>query len=266
MRIAHISDLHLLEPDVRRRTLRERVRLGYLSLFRPIDADARIRHAVRALASARAKGFDHLVISGDLTEDGGQAQFEELARVLSESRIDPYKITLVPGNHDTYEGPREFARALEGPLRAYAAASGGRPGKVIDLADVVLLPVSTAVHQHWAYSWGHIDSEGFEGLERRATDPGIAKRPVVVVQHHAPMRHPIAALQWIDGLRGYHRLLALLSKLRGVQVLHGHLHRAITRVLDIGGVSRVFGAPAVVEDDEPRVRVYETRGGVIVAA
>ncbi len=266
MRIAHLSDLHLLEPDVRRRSLRDRVRLGYLSLFRPIDAEARIRRAVRALERAKQQGFDHLVISGDLTEDGGQEQFEELARVLGESRIDPYKVTLVPGNHDTYDGPREFARALEGPLRPYAEASGGHAGKVIDLGEAVLLPLNTAVHQHWAYSWGHIDSEGFEGLERRATDPGIAKRAVVVVQHHAPTRHPIAALQWIDGLRGYSRLLALLSKLRGVQVLHGHLHRAMTRVLEMGGISRIFGAPAVVEDDEPRVRVYETRGGVIVAA
>jgi 3',5'-cyclic AMP phosphodiesterase CpdA len=265
MRIAHLSDLHLLEPDVKRRTIRERVRLGYLSLFRPIDAEARIRRAVRALERARQQGFDHLVISGDLTEDGGQLQFEELARVLAESRVDPYKVTLVPGNHDAYDGANAFARALEGPLRPYAEASGGRPGKVIDLGDAVLLPVSTAVHQHWAYSWGHIDSEGFEGLERRATDPGIAKRAVVVVQHHAPTRHPIAALQWIDGLRGYGRLLALLSKFRGVQVLHGHLHRAMTRVLEIGGVSRIFGAPAVVEDDEPRVRIYETRRGLIVA-
>jgi len=266
MRIAHLSDLHLLEPDVRRRSLRDRVRLGYLSLFRPIDAEARIRRAVRALERAKQQGFDHLVISGDLTEDGGREQFEELARVLSESRIDPYKVTLVPGNHDAYDGPREFARALEGPLRPYAEASGSHAGKVIDLGEAVLLPLSTAVHQHWAYSWGHIDSEGFEGLERRATDPGIAKRAVVVVQHHAPTRHPVAALQWIDGLRGYGRLLALLSKFRGVQVLHGHLHRAMTRVLEIGGISRIFGAPAVVEDDEPRVRLYETRGGIIVAA
>ncbi len=266
MRIAHLSDLHLLEPDVGKRTLRDRVRLGYLSLFRPIDAEARVRRAVRALTSARERGFDHLVISGDLTEDGGQLQFEELAHVLSESQIDPDKVTLVPGNHDAYEGPKEFARALEGPLRPYAAGAGSHAGKVIDLGDAVLLPLSTAVHQHWAYSFGHIDAEGYEGLERRATDPGLSKRALIVVQHHAPTRHPIAALQWIDGLRGYNRLLTLLAKLRDVQVLHGHLHRAMTRVLEIGGVSRIFGAPAVVEDDEPRVRIYETRGGVIVAA
>ncbi|HEX9296403.1 MAG TPA: metallophosphoesterase [Polyangiaceae bacterium] len=266
MRIAHISDLHLLEPDVGRRSFCERVRLRYLSLLRPLDAEARVRRAGRALRRAREQGFDHLVISGDLTEDGYKGQFEQLARVLSESGIDPYKVTLVPGNHDAYGDPREFTRALQGPLRAYAPSSGGVAGKVIDLGDAILLPVNTAVHQHWASSWGIIDSEGYEGLEKRASDPGIARRAVVVVQHHAPMPHPIAALQWVDGLRGYRRLLALLSKLRGVQVLHGHLHTAITRVLEMGGISRIFGAPAVVEDAEPRVRLYETRGNVIVAA
>jgi 3',5'-cyclic AMP phosphodiesterase CpdA len=266
MRIAHLSDLHLLEPHVERRSLCDRIRLGYLSLLRPIDAAARIRRAKGALARAREQGFDHLVISGDLTEDGGAAQFEELARVLSESRIDPYKITLVPGNHDAYSDPRELARAFEGPLRPYAPSSAALGVKVIDLGDTVLLPVSTAVHQHWASSWGYIEDAGFEQLEKRASDPDISKRAVVVVQHHAPMRHPIAALQWVDGLRGYSRLLALLGKVRGVQVLHGHLHRAITRVLEMGGISRIFGAPAVVEDDEPRVRFYETRRGVIVPA
>jgi hypothetical protein len=54
--------------------------------------------------------------------------------------------------------------------------------------------------------------------------------------------------------------------LRGVQVLHGHLHTAVTRVLEMGGITRIFGAPAVVEDEAPRVRIYETRGGVIVPA
>jgi Icc-related predicted phosphoesterase len=266
MRLAHLSDLHLLEPNVDRRSLRDRVRLGYLSLFRPLDVAARMRRARNALERAKALGFDHLVISGDLTEDGTAPQFEQLAFVLAESRIDPYKVTLVPGNHDAYCDRAAFARALDGPLRPYAPGSGGLAGKVIDLGDAVLLPISTAVHQHWAYSSGHIEGAIYDGIDKRASDPGLAKGAVIVVQHHAPMRHPIAAMQWVDGLRGYQRLLALLAKLRGVQVLHGHLHTAVTRVLELGGMTRIFGAPAVVEDDEPRVRIYETRGGIIVAA
>jgi 3',5'-cyclic AMP phosphodiesterase CpdA len=266
MRIAHLSDFHLLEPDVGRRQVLERIRLGYLSLFRPIDGQARVQRAMRALANACERGFDHLVISGDLTEDGTPEQFEEVGRVLVESRINPSKVTLVPGNHDAYADRRAFERALEGPLRPFAQTSGGAPGQVVDLGELILLPVSTAVYQHWAWSAGHIDRERFEGLEKRAGDPGITKRAVAVVQHHAPNPHRFAAMQWADGLRGHARLLALLGKIRNLQLLHGHLHRAITRVLALGGISQVFGAPAVVEDGEPRVRIYETRAGIIVPA
>jgi hypothetical protein len=49
--------------------------------------------------------------------------------------------------------------------------------------------------------------------------------------------------------------------------MHGHLHRAVDRAL-LGLRTRIFGAPALVEDDDdtPRVRLYEVRAGVIECA
>jgi 3',5'-cyclic-AMP phosphodiesterase len=268
MRLAHISDLHLLEPDARRekRSVHQRIRLSYLSLMRPLDAAARFERARRALLAAREGGFDHLVLSGDLTEDGEPGQFAELARVLAESGVAPDKVTLVPGNHDAYCDFDGWSRALEGPLAPYAATSSGPPGRVIDLGEAVILPISTAVHQHWASSWGSIEGPEWDALERRTGDPGLLKRALLLVQHHAPLPHVFAPLQWVDGLRGYGRQLALLARRRTLQVLHGHLHRAITRVLELGGITRVFGATAVVEDSKPRVRFYKTAGGIIVPA
>ena len=121
------------------------------------------------------------------------------------------------------------------------------------------------MHQHWSSSWGSITDRDFEAIERRTLDTGLGRKGLLVVQHHAPHPRIFAPLQWIDGLRSHARLRDLLLKQRGVQVLHGHLHRAITRVFEIGGIVRVFGAPAVVEDDGPRVRFYESRGTGIVA-
>jgi Icc protein len=266
MRIAHVSDLHLLEPDVGLRSALERLRLFYLSAYRPLGAAGRISRFRRALESAQASGFDHLVITGDLTEDGKPAQFEEVARVLAESRIAPERVTLIPGNHDAYEDRGSWTRALEGPLRPWAATSGRAPGKVIDLGEAALLPVSTSVHQHWASSFGHIDDEQFDALERRSSDPGLSRKAIVVVQHHAPHPYRFGPMQWLDGLREHARLLALLARRATVQVLHGHLHYAITRVLGPAGIVRVFGAPAVVQSKAPSVRYYETSGGVIVPA
>ena len=58
-----------------------------------------------------------------------------------------------------------------------------------------------------------------------------------------------------------------LAKHAHVQVLHGHLHKAVDRLVGLGR-SRVLGAPAIVDDADgcPRVRLYELRDGQLEAA
>lgn len=264
MRIAHISDLHLLEPQVGLRSALERARLAYLSALRPLGAAGRLLRFRKALDAAKLGHFDHLVITGDLTEDGKAGQFEEVARVLHESGIAPNRVTLIPGNHDAYEEPKAWKRALEGPLRPFASSSLGKPGTVIDLGEVAFLPISTSVHQHWSSSRGRIDGDEFEALDRRTADPGLARKALVIAQHHPPHPHRFAPMQWLDGLREHARLLALLARRHTVQVLHGHTHSKVSRMLGAENILRIFGAPAVVEAEQPEVCFYETRGGLLV--
>lgn len=264
MRIAHISDLHLLEPRGGHRRALERARLFYLSALRPLSAAGRLLRFRTALEAAKEKGFDHLVITGDLTEDGKVEQFEEVARLLAESRIAPERVTLIPGNHDAYEGPDAWLRALEGPLRPFAETSGGEVGKVVDLGPLAILPVSTSVHQHWSSSFGQIDSAEFEAIDRRGADPALLKKALLIAQHHPPHPHKFAPMQWLDGLRENARMLALLAQRATLQVLHGHMHLSVTKMLSQDGSFRVFGAPAVVETERPEVRLYETRDTRII--
>src|SRR3954469_15113767 len=100
--IAHITDVHLVEPEHGARTETDRARLSYLSFGRPIDCADRVRRFVRALEGAWASGAEHVLITGDLTEDGTDEQFELLGQVLGASRLRPEQITLIPGNHDAY--------------------------------------------------------------------------------------------------------------------------------------------------------------------
>src|SRR5271169_2137160 len=121
--IAQLTDLHLLENSYADRPFGPRARLSYLSLGRRLDPDERRKRAADALEEVRARSVDHLLITGDLTEDGHLQQFEVLAELLSESRISSERITLVPGNHDAYTDGGAFAAALRGPLKPYAATS-----------------------------------------------------------------------------------------------------------------------------------------------
>jgi 3',5'-cyclic AMP phosphodiesterase CpdA len=216
---------------------------------------------LRALAVAKQSGADHVVITGDLTETGSDGQFSAFADVLSASGIDPKRISLVPGNHDAYTAEGAWLRALEGPLAAYAESSARTPGQIVDRGDVVLLPVDTSRFQSVALSGGHLSDETAQALHARLEDSSLRERAVLIVMHHPPFSHAGRLWQYIDGLRGAPRLLDLLTRHPRVHLLHGHMHRALDRIIGLGK-HRVFGAPATVDDKEgrPRVRLYQVNG------
>jgi Icc protein len=265
-RIAHLSDAHVLDPRPSRTRSGWSMRTRFLSFGRPLDAAGRRRKLGRALECAKRIGANHVVLSGDLTEVGAPGEYETLAEILHESGIPPERMTLVPGNHDLYSMADGWRWALEGPLCAFARTSAAEPGKVVDIGSATLLPVDATFHQPVTRSAGWIPDDALEALERRSVDPALARRPLVVVQHHPPFFRRTTALHWLDGLVGAGRMMGMLGAVRHLFVLHGHLHTIIDRALG-GGVARILGATAVVDDKQgPRVRVYDVRDGELRSA
>jgi 3',5'-cyclic AMP phosphodiesterase CpdA len=86
-RIAHISDVHMLDPHAKRSGARYRFATKAVSLGRPIDPRARAQKFARALTAAKASGAEHVVISVDLTELGDATEFEHFADVLDAARM-----------------------------------------------------------------------------------------------------------------------------------------------------------------------------------
>jgi len=252
--IAQLSDLHLLEDSYANRPLGPRARLSYLSFGRALDPHERRRRAADALEEVQARGVDHLLITGDLTEDGHFEQFEVLAELLAESRIPAERITLVPGNHDAYIDGGAFAAAMKGPLQPYAATSS--TGTALCFRDVTIVPVSTAFHQSPLRSAGAIAPPELESLADIAKDPRLDGRPLVFAQHHAPgcLFNPL--LQWIDGLNEHSVLVDLFNRCPHLHVMHGHTHHEVNRILQAGETPRVFSAEAVVDGSSP-LRIYE---------
>jgi 3',5'-cyclic AMP phosphodiesterase CpdA len=265
-RIAHISDAHVLDPRPSRTRSGWSMRVRFLSFGRPLDAVGRRHKLKRSLDTAKRVGADHVVLSGDLTEIGAPGEYETLAEILHDSGIAPERMTLVPGNHDLYSAADGWRWALEGPLAAFARTSAREAGKVVDVAGASLLPVDATFHQPVTRSAGWLHDDALNAIERRAVDPRLAQRPLVVIQHHPPFVRTTSALHWIDGLIGARRMMAMLETFRHLWVLHGHLHHIVDRALACG-VSRIRGATAVVDDkDEARVRVYDVREGQLESA
>jgi 3',5'-cyclic AMP phosphodiesterase CpdA len=265
-RIAHLSDVHMLDARPSRARSGHSMGHRFLSFGRPLDAVGRRRKLAHALSASRRVGADHVVVSGDLTEIGAPGEFECLAETLHASGIAPDRITLVPGNHDLYTSPDAWEKALDGPLGAFRATSAGAPGRIVEAAGVRFMPLDVARHQPLTRSAGWIDDAAMDAVGRRAADPGLAGKPLVVVQHHPPFVRATQAWHWVDGLVGAARLMTILEAFRHLFVLHGHLHAAVNRVLGCG-VARVLGATAIVDDeDAPRVRLYDVRDGQLQAA
>jgi 3',5'-cyclic AMP phosphodiesterase CpdA len=258
-RIAHISDLHLVEDEHQLRRGVARLRLDYLSLGRILDAEERRRRVLKVLRQVHESEIDHTVVSGDLTEDGTDRQFEVLSEVLDQAAVDPARITLVPGNHDAYADGEAWLRALAGPLARFARTSS--PGAVTLVGDAAILAISTSVAQPLLLAQGAIDGLQRNVLERALLCHRGGERTLVMVQHHAPMRRP-GAMQWLDGLRDHQYISALLARNDHAVVLHGHTHRSSDCALRGQTHPRVFSAPAVVDSDEP-LRLYETDGGTL---
>jgi 3',5'-cyclic AMP phosphodiesterase CpdA len=252
--IAQLSDLHLVEDHYQERPLATRARLSCLSFGRPIVPRERRERVARALADVKASGVDHLVMTGDLTEDGSPEQFEVLAEVLADARIPADRVTLVPGNHDAYDAADNYAAALRGPLRAYAPTSGILSPLVF--RDVTLVPVSTAFHQSVLRSAGAVSASDLESLQRIVSDRSFRGRPLVFIQHHPPGRHFAAPLQWVDGLLEHAAFSAMTESTPHLHVVHGHTHRAVNRPVQPGEAPRIFSALAVVEREDA-LRLYD---------
>src|SRR5258706_14603893 len=99
MRVAHLSDVHMLES-------RPSVGTAYtwstriVSYARALEPQERARRLSRALAAAAHGGATHVVISGDLTEIGSHAQFAPFAAAIHDSGITPGRVRLEPGSDD----------------------------------------------------------------------------------------------------------------------------------------------------------------------
>ena len=87
-------------------TIRTRLR----ELRATLDREKRAANLKRSLAFAHARGAEHVVVSGDLTEIGSDAQFEAFAEQLHDSAITPSASRSSPATTTRTLGRRVVAR------------------------------------------------------------------------------------------------------------------------------------------------------------
>lgn len=262
--LAHISDLHLIERDHRKRGPLLRNRLKFLSLFSPdLDFGSRYRRVADALDLIKEVGADHILVTGDLTEDGVAAQFEVLAEILHNSGIAPEKFTVVPGNHDGYDSRGAWDLALAGPLRSFLSGSDVAP---VVLPKAVVIPVSTMIEgQSILRAQGMIRHEDMARIANIYATPDYADRVIVSAQHHPPHSYLLPPLQWFDGVHNAAQMKQMLRDRPRLHIVHGHLHYSVARHLMHRPYPQLL-CPYSLRDDHTHkeaVRFYKAELGML---
>ncbi len=240
MRIAHLSDLHLLDLEgaVPQRLFNKRF-TGYLNL-RFHRKSVHKAHAVTSAAEALKKlAIDHIVITGDVSNLALEREFAMVRRFLDEELgVSADKVSIIPGNHDTYTGgshrSRRFAQSFA-PFLGSDLPELTVPGEVFPFVHlrgpVAVIGLSTALPRLPLVASGSVGREQLAALGRILAHTEVKMRTPVILQHH-PIHNPTSfAKRTLEGLSdAAAEIVALRDVSRGL-LLHGHLHTRIHRVL-----------------------------------
>ena len=251
--LAHLSDPHIACTDrINWHDLRGKRILGYLrwKLYRQTEHRQSVLTGLRA-DLARTKP-DHIVVTGDLTQLSLPVEFDKARRWLVGLGA-PDRVTVVPGNHDTYvrtDWHQTFAcwtdyMVSDPPYR--------QTGPVRDLNDlfptlrvrgrIALIGVSTAHPSAPHLAVGGIgvpQLERLAALLKQTAGRGLFR---IVSIHHPPISGIVSRRKQLTDRSA---LLRVISRLGTELILHGHAHKTTGHLLSTpSGTIPVMGAPSI---------------------
>ncbi len=241
--LAHICDPHLAplpRPSVRQ--LANKRLLGYLNWRRSRKA-IHARPVLDALVKDMLEQSpDHIAVGGDLINLALPREYTNALAWLK-SLGGPERVSVVPGNHDTYvRVARESGIGLwDAFMRTNAGGQSGFPF-VRRFGNVALIGLNTAIPTPPFFATGHLDRGQLDALEKILGELGGTDIFRIVLLHHPPLP---GLSRWRHALREVEALRDILSQKGAELVLYGHTHtQAVTMLPATTGALSVVGAPS----------------------
>ncbi len=265
MRIAHISDLHVLSPtgtEWRSILFTKRI-TGYTNLLLHRGRVHR-RAYLKTVLEAVSHDVDHCVVTGDITNLALEHEYAE-AKSLLDGVARSVEVTVVPGNHDIYippifrerRFPHYFGDFMHSDLPALARDLPVGPYPCVKLrGPVAIIALSSGVPRPPFVAAGAVGVEQLAALAAVLAHPEVTRRSPVVLIHHPPVDGRWRLTQLRDGLVDGAALRRLLAPLTRGLVLFGHLHlRVRCRLRTAVGSLEVIGASgAALDHADPAIR------------
>jgi 3',5'-cyclic-AMP phosphodiesterase len=177
------------------------------------DPGARLAAAVESIRSMRPEP-DALLVSGDLTDDAEDAQYERVQELLAPLRAPTY---VLPGNHDD-----------RGALHRHFGVPGGDGAPVQYSADLGPLRLVVLDTTHPGEDPGELDADRLAWLDAELS--AAPEAPTLLAMHHPPLLTGVPAWDAI-GLpdadrRALGGVVARHPQVR--RLVAGHVHRTMT--------------------------------------
>ena len=266
-RLAHVTDPHFRGAGgLAFRDLFTKRGIGLLNVI----VNRRRKHRMELLEALaedlRATPYDHLVVTGDLSNVSLEGEWRAARRWLDGLGRPAESTTVIPGNHDVYV---EAARgAFEALFATYQGSDPERPRATSEAlypfvrvrGEVALIALNSCLPTGDLGAWGELGEAQLGRLRTCLGEPSLRGKRRVVVLHHPPVRLKGGEDR---NLRDRAAFAATLAETGAELVLHGHDHRDEEATLAGPGQSRipVVGAGSASYAGRPegraRYNVYE---------
>ena len=262
MKIAHISDLHLLgsEEIAPRRLIGKRF-TGWVNLRFRRHAVHKPRAAQAVAREIRQREVDHVVITGDMTNLALESEFEAVRNYLEQDlAMAPDQVSVVPGNHDAYTRGAHRSRRFQCYLGEYITSDLPGAAGVPDIGrfpfvrlrgPAAIIGLSTAVPRAPLVASGKLGKAQRMALRSLLGHDGVRSRTPIILQHHPWHRPPSPMEAFMQGLADAEEEHAILKSLERGLLLHGHQHRRVHRTIttDAGQLDAIGTTSASLLDE-----------------
>lgn len=201
MRLAHISDLHLLPPE--------------LETAGPGPTSIEVATAIADDLASIGPTLDVVVVSGDLVDRADAGSFARFEGIFGRIGVP---LLVVPGNHDGPAGMHDYMS------RSPVLGGWNLTNRVAEIGGIRFLGLDTNLEGR---TDGALDDAALDCMKREVRRD--SDRRLVVVMHHPPLLLGLAQFDGFCRIERGAELLAIL-KARGAEtlVLSGHVHRPYT--------------------------------------
>jgi 3',5'-cyclic AMP phosphodiesterase CpdA len=224
--LIHISDFHLCRPTgvsffrfVNKRAF------SYLSWKVRRRREHRLEVLRALIRAVQATAFDHIAVTGDLTQLALPAEFEH-ARLRLQDLGPPENVFVVPGNHDALVPTAwQDGYARWAAFMAPDSADTGPPPFFPTLrirGPVALIGISTAQPTRPLSAAGSIGAAQLARCSDVLSETARRNLYRVLLIHHPPVPNAVSFHKRLTDAESF---LPLIRRYGAELILHGHSHR-----------------------------------------